>query len=111
LEEELAHKLVSDCDCGLIPYDENLFYLKIVFPIKASFYITAGIPFLSTRIPELVDHFSDSAIFSPVEEWGYLLKDSELPGLIDGLRQRSKLQSQDYEWGSIIDRWFLRDEC
>ena len=110
LEEADAHKLVSECDCGLIPYDEKLSYLKIVFPIKASFYITAGIPFLSTKIPELVDHFSDSAIFAPIDQWGAFLGDTDLPHLIRELRDNSRLKQHHYEWRSIIDRWFSGDE-
>lgn len=54
LEEELAHKIVSFCDIGLIPYDQDRFYYNIAFPTKLSFYITAGITFLSTEVVEVL---------------------------------------------------------
>lgn len=53
IEEKEAHYLASKCDVGLIPYDESKLYYNIAYPTKLSFYITAGIPFLSTEVNEV----------------------------------------------------------
>lgn len=52
-EEKDAKKIVSKCDIGLIPYDDTRLYYNIAYPTKLSFYITAGIPFLSTPVKEV----------------------------------------------------------
>lgn len=52
LEETDAHCFVSKCDIGLIPYDARKPYYNVAYPTKLSFYITAGIPFISTPVNE-----------------------------------------------------------
>lgn len=52
LPEEQAHYIVSLCDVGLVPYDDSKLYYNIAYPTKLSFYLTAGIPFLSTPVIE-----------------------------------------------------------
>lgn len=70
-EEDLAQAIVSQCDVGLIPYDETKFYYNICYPTKASFYITAGIPFLCTNLIELKNMFNKENIiwFKKIEDW------------------------------------------
>lgn len=55
LEEEKAHYIVSMCDVGLIPYSSDRLYYNLAYPTKLSFYITAGIPFLSTSVQEVIN--------------------------------------------------------
>lgn len=52
MEEARAHAFVRKCDMGLIPYDESKLYYNLAYPTKLSFYLTAGIPFLSTDVSE-----------------------------------------------------------
>lgn len=70
-EEEIAHKIVSQCDIGLIPYDDTKFYYNLCYPTKASFYITAGIPFLCTDLQETKNVFKDKDViwFEELKEW------------------------------------------
>jgi glycosyltransferase involved in cell wall biosynthesis len=69
--EDYAHYLTSLCDVGLIPYEEKRLYYNLCYPTKASFYITAGIPFLSTPLRELRNHFekSETCYFVSFKDW------------------------------------------
>lgn len=55
LDQDSAAVLTSICDIGLIPYDNKRRYYNIAYPTKLSFYITSGIPFLSTNVTEVLD--------------------------------------------------------
>lgn len=77
LDENKAHYVVSLCDLGLIPYDETRKYYNIAYPTKLSFYMTAGIPFLSTDVREvrkIYDRYGIGYIGS-IEEWGGIIAD------------------------------------
>lgn len=50
--EERAQSIVNKCDIGLVPYDDNKFYYNLCYPSKYAFYLTSGIPFLSTNLKE-----------------------------------------------------------
>ncbi|MBV2132949.1 hypothetical protein KRX52_09060 [Pseudomonas sp. MAP12] len=74
LSENEAHVVTAGCDCGLIPYDDSRLYYNLCYPTKASFYITAGIPFISTPLQELMSHFSDSYVFfESFDSWRELI--------------------------------------
>lgn len=66
-EEEVAHAIVKCCDVGLIPYDIEKKYYNIAYPTKLSFYITAGVPYLSTPVDEIL-YFHDSFNLGFVEQ-------------------------------------------
>jgi hypothetical protein len=57
--ENIALEIVSLCNIGLIPYNEDKFYYNISYPTKSSFYIASGIPILSTPLKELSNVLSD----------------------------------------------------
>lgn len=88
-EEDYAHYLTSKCDIGLIPYDEKRFYYNICYPTKASFYITAGIPFLSTPLLELKNVFEETemAYFVSFNEWNDFIDNFEKSSLIETKRK------------------------
>ncbi|MDA3616414.1 glycosyltransferase family protein [Polluticaenibacter yanchengensis] len=69
--ENIAQKIVSQCDLGIIHYDAGKFYYNLCYPTKASFYIAAKIPFLSTPLTELKNHFSnfEGAYFVEFDKW------------------------------------------
>lgn len=105
LDESKAHKLVSVCDCGLIPYDNQEFYYNLAFPTKASFFITAGIPFVSTPTKELMNHFSDDvAYFRDLNEWADLIKSIDTDEI--ALRkQKINTMRNKYVWESIFNEY------
>ena len=76
LEENEAHSVVSQCDIGLIPYDEKKMYYNIAYPTKLSFYLTAGIPFLSTPVNEVKRITKEYGLgyLSSLENWGETIK-------------------------------------
>lgn len=106
LPESEAHRVAADCDAGLIPYNSDLFYWQIAFPIKASFYITAGIPLISTPIPELMDHFEGvSALFLPLSSWRENLTAPGISETLASLRSGARALSHEYTWQPIFARW------
>ena len=75
LDEDKAHYLVSKCDIGLIPYDETRMYYNIAYPTKLGFYITAGVPFLSTDVGEVrvIQEKYDIGYIGSIADWGTIL--------------------------------------
>lgn len=105
--EDVAHKIVSECDVGIIPYDNTLFYYNMCYPTKASFYVTAGITFISSPLHELQNHFSDDAVlFCPVEGWRTLLTRSDIFQIVS---EKSKIIQSDiadgFSWNIIWKNW------
>lgn len=69
--EQEALSIASQCDFGLVPYDEDKFYYNLCYPSKNSFYISAGIPVLCTPLEESLNVLEkhDVFIFQKVENW------------------------------------------
>jgi hypothetical protein len=102
-EQAVAQKIVSNCDLGLIHYNAERFYYNLCFPTKISFYLTAGLPVLTTPLTELKAHFgnSESVYFVEFDKWkAFLLSvNSEF---IDEAKINAKTESIDYEWSSVL---------
>jgi hypothetical protein len=103
--ERDAHKIVSQCDIGLIPYDECGFYYNLCYPTKASFYLTAGIPFLSTPLDELIDHFGsqDVCVFKEFEEWKIEIDKIDLSKLVK-MKKHVQQINEKYTWGQVLEK-------
>lgn len=99
----VAHRIVSSCDLGLIQYDSSRFYYNLCFPTKISFYLTAGIPVLSTPLKELMYHFSDSpgVFFSEIDKWEAFLQSVD-ETFLEKAKASAKLESTSYEWDSLL---------
>jgi glycosyltransferase involved in cell wall biosynthesis len=99
----VAQQIISTCDFGLIQYNSDRFYYNLCFPTKISFYLTAGIPVLTTPLTELLYHFenSKSVYFVEFDGWeAFLLSiNSEF---IDKAKRNAKIEGIDYEWHSIL---------
>ena len=102
-QEDYAHYLASRCDIGLIPYDENRFYYNICYPTKASFYITAGIPFLSTPLEELKNVFEKSGMvyFVPIDGWDEFIEHFDSSSLSD-TKKKIELQKHQFYWDDLL---------
>ena len=108
-DEDYAHYLTSKCDIGIIPYDESRFYYNICYPTKASFYITAGIPFLSTPLLELKNVFEHSgmAYFVAFKEWEGFIENFDKSSLL--LPKKLVFnQKYKYHWKSLFAQYFKR---
>lgn len=102
--EELAHCIVSKCDIGIIPYDASRFYYNLCYPTKASFYLTAGIPFLSTPLDELKNHFGNASMiyFKEISKWKDFLDNITKERLAED-KERIEEIKDFYSWYYLID--------
>jgi hypothetical protein len=105
-QEDYAHYLTSKCDIGLIPYDENRFYYNICYPTKASFYITAGIPFLSTPLEELKNVFENTGMvyFVPIEQWDEFIEHFDSSSLSD-TKKKIERQKHQFYWEDLLNTY------
>lgn len=103
-KEAFAQFLVSKCDIGLIPYDETKFYYNLCYPTKASFYISAGIPFLSTPLNELIDVFKDYKMtyFVPFSKWSSFIDDNIDRSRIQKIKSIVNNNKNKFYWESLL---------
>jgi glycosyltransferase involved in cell wall biosynthesis len=103
--QDIAHQIVSNCDLGLIPYDSTKKYYNIAFPTKLSFYITAGIPFLSTCVNEVMKITEKYQVgyTDDICNWTNKIRNLSKENL---LNEKIKITNimQDFEWDNIISR-------
>lgn len=103
VEEKSAHHFVSLCDVGFIPYDETRLYYQLAYPTKLSFYLTAGIAYISTPVNEVkrVDAAVHGGWLLPISEWkNQICRDS-----LDVLQKKKENVQKNrtgYEWDSIL---------
>lgn len=103
-DEKNAHQMVSLCDLGLIPYDETRLYYNIAYPTKLSFYITAGIPYLSTPVKEVMN-LSDSGLgyVGTIEEWPTIIRNISKEE-IDCIKESVSIQKKKFTWEEILQK-------
>ncbi len=106
-DERIAHQIVSQCDVGLIPYDEGRLYYNIAYPTKLSFYITAGIPYLSTPVKEvmMIQEMRIGYVGS-IEDWQAVLSGITKEE-ITKTKERVKGQRNEFTWDSIMSKCAL----
>jgi glycosyltransferase involved in cell wall biosynthesis len=104
-DEFVAHYITSLCDIGLIPYDNSRSYFNIAYPTKLSFYLTAGIPFLSTPVSESISIFKKFEIgfIEEIENWASFIESLTLKLLKDQKKQAA-LVGEEFNWDAIFDR-------
>jgi len=104
LEEDEAREFVSKCDIGLIPYDETRLYYNIAYPTKLSFYISAGIPILSTRVAEVETVVNGYHIgcCAEIEKWPEYINHLTRKD-IDEMKQNMSTIQEKFTWDSICD--------
>ena len=102
--EDYAQFLVSKCDIGLIPYDDTKFYYNLCYPTKASFYICAGIPFLSTPLKELMYVFNDYQMtyFVPFGEWPVFIDNNKCRNQIREIKSVVHKNKSNFYWKSLL---------
>ena len=105
LEEGEAQSFVSKCDVGLIPYDNERLYYNIAYPTKLSFYLTAGIPYLSTPVAEVERENIkiDGGWLHPISEWNKQFL-SITKNEIKIKKQNVIQNSRNYLWDSIFEK-------
>lgn len=106
--EDEAQKIVSMCDVGLMPYDETTLNNSIIYPIKMSFYITAGITFIATKMNELVRLNKNYGI-------GYTENMESWAEVINGIdREKAEIEKEkvrkvkkEFEWEEILNKYWI----
>ena len=102
MAEQVAHRVCSLCDVGLIPYDETRFYYNIAFPTKLSFYVTAGIGVLSTPVAEVarMAPLCSRIVMAPMREWRDLIGGGALERRVRGGPDHCELEA--FTWRSTL---------
>ena len=103
LSDNEAKKVVSMCDIGIIPYDDERFYYNLCYPTKNSFYITSGIPFLSTCLEETMFWFekNECAIFSSFDNWKSIVSHIEAKDIFKFKSNVSSIK-YNFSWDNLI---------
>jgi len=106
MDEKSAHTFVAKCDVGLLPYDSTRFYYNLCYPTKASFYITAGLPFISTHLKEMKLHFSDDVvIYESIDKWRDIIDSDLFRSRIFAMQCNVREIRQEFEWKYLIEKW------
>lgn len=101
-DEGTAHQIVSQCDLGLIPYDEKRLYYNIAYPTKLSFYITAGISYISTPVKEVMKlHDGRIGYTGMIEEWPSILRDIKKEEIINKKKNVKGIRNE-FTWEYIL---------
>ncbi|MBG6187869.1 hypothetical protein [Flavobacterium sp. CAN_S2] len=105
-KEDYAHYLTAKCDVGIIPYEASRFYYNVCYPTKASFYIAAGIPFLSTPLLELKNIFEKTGMvyFVPFADWGRFIDDFDSTGLQD-IKEKIAVEKHNFYWDALLSQY------
>lgn len=109
--ESEAHSIVSSCDIGLVPYAEDRAYYNIAFPTKLSFYLTAGIPFLSTTVTEvlnILDRYGGIGFCSSITNWGDLINNMTRADL-DEMKLLIATIKSEFFWNHIFSRVYTKE--
>lgn len=103
LSEDEAHQFASICDIGLIPYDSSRLYYNIAYPTKLSFYITAGITFLSTDVQEVsrIKNKYNIGHVCNIDNWENIINMITKDELIQE-KNRINLIKQNFYWNNIL---------
>lgn len=103
LEQTKAHYIVSLCDVGLIPYDDEKEYYNIAYPTKLPFYIMAGIPVLSTPVREVQNILNQYEIgwATTLDHWGKLITHISSND-ISTVKQKILTIQPDFTWDNML---------
>ena len=104
VEEIIAHAVTHKCDIGLIPYDEKKEYYNIAYPTKLSFYLSAGIAYLSTPVHEVerIDEMHQFGWTSEIDKWDKLICELKKEELVQKKKNSNDVKQQFY-WENVLN--------
>lgn len=110
LDEGAAHYIVSQCDIGLIPYDNSRMYYNIAYPTKLAFYVTAGIPFISTDVKEVrkIHNKYNVGYIADISAWHNLFESIEMEEIIK-LKAGIKTICNKFTWNYKCENSILME--
>ena len=104
-DEYQALVKTSQFDIGVIPYDNKAFYYNLCYPTKNSFYLSSGLPILSTPLEETQNVFKllneDVAIFSEITNWKSIIENLDRFKITSLQENVNKIKSKIY-WNNIL---------
>lgn len=104
-DEEQALMKTSQFDIGVIPYDSAAFYYNLCYPTKNSFYLSSGLPILSTPLEETQNVFSslhnEIAIFEEIRNWKSVIENLDRSKIISLQENVKNVKSKIY-WSNIL---------
>lgn len=104
-DEYQALVKTSQFDIGVIPYDNKAFYYNLCYPTKNSFYLSSGLPILSTPLEETQNVFKNFgeniAIFAEINDWQLILSELDKSAIIPMKKNVIKCKNKVY-WNNIL---------
>ncbi|MGM8362797.1 glycosyltransferase [Flavobacterium sp. ARAG 55.4] len=103
-QEKEAHYIVSKCDIGIIPYNSDRFYYNMCYPTKASFYLAAGLPILSTKLKEMQNIFENKGVFlfSDFKNWSQLIEELDY-NTLKNMQNKVNLVKEEFYWEKLLN--------
>lgn len=104
-QENVAKEIVSQCDIGVVHYDEEKEYYNICYPTKYSFYISAGIPIISTELEEakFVLKKYNVTYFLPFKNWNSFINEIKKEDLQQKSRDIAGIKN-NFDWDFIMKK-------
>lgn len=104
-EENIAKEIVSQCDIGVVHYEEEREYYNICYPTKYSFYLSAGIPIISTELQEakFVLEKYDVTYFVPFKNWKSFINEITKEDLQQKSRNLLSIKN-NFNWDFIMEK-------
>lgn len=112
-DEETALAIASQCDIGIIPYDEKKLYYNICYPTKNSFYIAAGLPILCTPLQETMrvfENYPGTAFFESVKNWDFFLTKTDKSDVMAAKGKVEKIKLE-LKWDFLFADLHFREMC
>ncbi|SEH76358.1 glycosyltransferase family protein [Epilithonimonas hominis] len=104
--ENEAANIVANCDIGIVHYDDSKLYYNICYPTKYSFYLSAGLPILSTELKEPMTSFmslKSVCIFSKIFNWKEVIKNLD-KDKIKTLKKQVDANKNSFYWTNILSK-------
>lgn len=104
-DEYQALKKTSQFDMGVIPYDNTAFYYNLCYPTKNSFYLSSGLPILSTPLEETQNVFKllheEIAVFAEIKNWKSIIENLDKSQITLLQENVKKIKNKIY-WSHIL---------
>lgn len=102
-DEQQAMQITSQCDFGIMHYDSSKFYYNLCYPTKNSFYISAGINVISTKLIESQNVISKYNIFlfEDFNKWKSIINSPFQ--YFENLDKITEDTKDDFYWDNILE--------
>ena len=101
--EEAAYNIVSQCDVGIIPYDDSRFYYNIAYPTKLPFYLVCGLTYLSTPVDEVktVHNKYQVGHIAKIQDWSSTIQSITKEQIIEEQKTIEQIKT-NFTWDQTL---------